>query len=64
MSDLDVDWEGMVTNIKNFMRDQSEVVKDHLSRQVNKIEALLKGEGELIREDQDKMKSDVRDKNI
>ena len=45
------------------MRDQSEVIKDHLSRQMNKIERLLHGEGELIREDQDKIKSDVRDKH-
>lgn len=51
MSDLDVDWEGMVTNIKNCMRDQSEVIKDHISRAINKIEALLRGEGELLRED-------------
>ena len=45
------------------MRDQSEVIKDHISRAINKIEALLRGEGELLREDQDNIKFDVRDKN-
>ena len=59
----DVDWEGMVTNIKNFMRDQSEMIKDHCVQQTNKIEQFLKGENDTVRDIQDKLKKDIRDKN-
>lgn len=63
MTDADGNWEGMVSNIKIFMRDQTEIIKEHIIKQTQKVEALIKGENNTLKEHQEKMKVEVRERN-
>ena len=63
MTDADGNWEGMVSNIKIFMRDQTEIIKEHIIKQTQKVESLIKGENNTLKEHQEKMKVEVRERN-
>ena len=63
MDDQDDEKQGIVTNIKNSIRDSGEVMKDNLERQIDKVEKIVMGEGQNTKNDIELLKEEVRGKN-
>ena len=55
--------EGMITNIKGFIREDGEKTMENISKQSSKITEVLKEDGKAVRLCIDQVKSEVRERN-